>query len=232
MLKEKELHEMKSQFITIASHEFRTPLATILTSSELIEKYHKSEDHDKRDSHLRKIRGSVHRLIEILMDFMSIDDLEDGKFVNNPETFNLVESTESIINEIKALNEIHEVNFTYSGTSELVYMDQKLLKTCISNLLINAFKYSPGGGMIEINTDITDPENFNIEVRDYGIGIPEKDQPKIFSQFFRAKNSENIQGTGLGLNITKTLITLMGGRISFTSKENIGSTFSLKFEKN
>lgn len=227
LIKERELNNMKTQFVTIASHEFRTPLATILTSSELIGKYSKSEDEGKREVHIQKIRSSVHRLIEILMDFMSVNEIEKGTIQNNPETFNLVQFIESIINEIKSFNGTHSVNYVHCGTGEYAIADKKLLKTCISNLLINAYKYSPNGGTIEIDTEIISPQNFILDVKDYGIGIPEKDQSKIFNQFFRAKNSENIQGTGLGLNITKTLITIMGGKISFKSKENSGSTFSL-----
>ncbi len=231
LVKEKELNEMKSKFVTIASHEFRTPLSAILTSAELIEKYKGGEKNEKTEKHFRRIKTSVSRLREILMDFLSADEIESKKAQNKPETFNLVMFVEDLIEEIKIFNGIHAVNYNYNRQTQNVHLDKKLLKTCLTNLIINAYKYSPNGGAIEIITEQKKPHIVSIMIKDHGIGIPEKDQHQIFNSFFRAANAENIQGTGLGLNITKKLVTIMGGNISFISKENEGTTFFLKFPK-
>ena len=229
--REKELSRMKSQFVSIASHEFRTPLATILTSAELIEKYNKTNEVEKKEKHFRKIKTSVSRMKEILMDFLSVDEVEKGKITNSPETFNLIEFIKYQIEETKQFNGIHTQNYEHIGKFEDACLDKKLLKTCLTNLIINAYKYSPEGGVIQIISKQTSSGNIEIKVIDKGIGIPKQDQEHIFSRFFRAKNAENTQGTGLGLNITRDLLKLMGGTISFISDENNGTTFTLKFTK-
>lgn len=227
--KEKELSRMKSQFVSIASHEFRTPLATILTSAELIEKYNKPEDFEKKEKHFRKIKTSVSRIKEILIDFLSVDEVEKGKITNNPEAFNLVDFIKYTVEETKQFNGIHTQKYEHVGNHQNAILDKKLLKTCLTNLIINAYKYSPSGGSIQIKSKQSSPGNIEINVIDQGIGIPIEDQEHIFSRFFRAKNAEYTQGTGLGLNITKELMKIMGGSISFKSDTNKGTTFSLKF---
>lgn len=229
--KEKELNKMKSQFITIASHEFRTPLSTILTSAELMERYNSLDQEVNRKKHYQKIRTSVTRLEEILLDFLSANDIEKGKTMNKPELFSLVKFTKKIIDETKLLDGSHTVKYKHIGEYENVYLDMKLLKTCITNLVINAYKYSSNRGVIEITTEQKTPEDISIIVKDSGIGIPEEEQHNIFKTFYRAKNAEAIQGTGLGLNITQELITIMGGNIAFKSKVNEGSTFTLNFSQ-
>lgn len=225
LLKEKELNEMKSQFLTIASHEFRTPLTAILSSSELLGKYNRPEDEDKRKKHLYKIKTSVNRLKEILMDFSSANDAEKEESINNPESFALDKFLVDLIEEVKAFNGIHRVKYKHTGKLQNVILDKKLLKTCISNLIINAYKYSPKGGTIEIESKPNSSGGISITIKDEGMGIPESDKPHIFEQFYRAKNASDFQGTGLGLYITQKFITLMGGSISFTSKEKEGTTF-------
>lgn len=226
--KEKDLNELKSQFITIASHEFRTPLSTILMSSELIEKYDFSEHEEKKKKHFKKIQNAVSRMKEILIDFLSASEIEKGMIKNNPEFFNLYKFTESVIEETKPFNGIHTVKYTHLGENKNVYLDKKILKTCLSNLLINAYKYSPKSGEIEMTTEFKKNGSISFKIKDKGIGIPKNDKLHIFDNFFRAKNAENIQGTGIGLNITRRLVTIMGGNISFTSIENKGSTFLIK----
>jgi PAS domain S-box-containing protein len=229
LLKEKELNEMKSQFISIASHEFRTPLSTILTSAELIERYSKPADEYRREAHFRKIKTSVSRLREILIDFLSADEFEKGNIRNNPESFNIVKFSENLIEELKTFDGIHKLKYSHSGKSNTVFLDKKLLKTCLTNLIINALKFSPDGGAIEITSELANSKGLIISIKDEGLGIPKKDQEHIFESFFRAKNVESIQGTGLGLNITQKLVNFMAGTISFVSKENEGSTFTVKF---
>lgn len=230
LLLEKELNEMKSQFITIASHEFRTPLATILSSAELMARYASDEDSEKREKHLRKISTSIHRLNEILMDFMAAKDIENEIIKNNPLPFNLQAFIKDVINEVKSFNGSHSINYKHLGNYTEAYLDTKLLKICLTNLLINAYKYAPDGGNVEITTELYLPNTLSISVKDYGIGIPKEDQNKIFEQFFRARNAENIQGTGLGLSITKRLVNIMNGSIHFESELNKGTTFTVRFE--
>lgn len=227
--KEIKLNELKSQFISIASHEFRTPLSTILTSAELIERYTKKEDEEKKQKHYTKIKTSVNRIKEILIDFLSADQIQKGNKKNNPKIFNLVDFMESAIDETKSFNELHSVKYTHTGEKQNVFLDETLLKTCVSNIIINAYKYSPKGGNINIKTEQKKSGSIVIEITDEGIGIPASNESNIFEQFFRGKNASNIPGTGLGLSITKKLINLMGGEISFKSKENIGTTFTIRF---
>jgi PAS domain S-box-containing protein len=229
LVKEKKLNEMKSQFITIASHEFRTPLATILTSAELMEKYTSLDQDENRLKHYRKIRTAVSRLGEILIDFLSTNDIEKGKIKNHPELFNLVEFTNKIIDDTKSFNGNYLVKYNHIGNYENVFLDMKLLKTCVTNLLINAYKYSPDGGVISITTEHKAQEGVFLSIKDNGIGIPKMDHAHIFETFFRAKNVDNIQGTGLGLSITHQFVKIMKGQISFFSQENKGTTFILKF---
>ena len=234
LAKEKELNELKSRFITIASHEFRTPLSSISLSTELLEKYYDphDEDEEKRKKHYTRIKTSVSRLREILIDFFSLKEVELGKIINKPEIFNLVEYIHQFINEVKIYNGVHHIKYTHIGQYENIYLDKKLLNTCLTNLFINAFKYSPKGGVIEFTTEQKKPGNILFKLRDRGIGIPEKETSNIFKPFFRAKNAENIEGTGLGLEITQKMVTIMGGNISFISKENKGTTFYIEFDQN
>lgn len=231
LIKEMKLNRIKTQFINHAAHEFRTPLATILTSVELTEKYNKPGDMDNRLKHLKKIHSSAKRLNEILMSFITFNEIKKGIYKNEPEMFNLVEFIENISKETRSTNEEHEVKYNHLSKNTIVYLDKDLLKECLNTIILNACKYSPSGGLIEISTQQHIPGNVIITVKDNGIGIPENDQVHIFEKFFRAKNAYNIQGTGLGLNIAKKLISLMGGCICFESKENIGTTFTISFSK-
>ena len=226
--KERDLNEMKSQFITIASHEFRTPLATVLTSAELMATHLNQFDQTNSVKHLRKIKTSISRLKEILLDFLSTEDIKNDRINNNPETFNLATYVNNLLPEIKSYNGIHVIKFIHKGLNNEVKLDKKLLKICLTNLMINAFKFSPEGGPVELKIQ-NSKKGVIITVKDNGIGIPEDDQRYIFKSFFRANNTANIQGTGLGLNITQKIVTIMGGNISFKSKLNKGTTFKIEF---
>ncbi len=223
--REQELGELKSRFLSMASHEFRTPLATILSSLYLIEKYNAYNVEEKRLKHIRKIRSSVQGLNEILNDFLSLEQIENGTIRNIPEVLNLAHFSKEIMEEIKQGNGHHHFVCRHKGRQE-VFLDKKLLKICLSNLLSNAVKYSPNGKTIELLTEVR-PEEITISVNDEGIGIPEEDQAQIFEQFFRAKNADAIQGTGLGLSIIKKLTLIMSGTIGFRSAENKGSSFTI-----
>jgi PAS domain S-box-containing protein len=228
--KEIKLNELKSQFISIASHEFRTPLSTILTSVELIERYNKQEDEEKKEKHFYKVKTSINRIKEILVDFLSADQIQKGNKKNNPKIFNLIDFMDSVIDETKTFDGMHTVKYTHKSENQNVFLDETLLKTCVSNIIINAYKYSPNGGNINIKTEQKKSGSITIEITDEGIGIPKINESNIFEQFFRGKNTSKIPGTGLGLSISKKLVNLMGGEISFKSKENVGTTFTVKFE--
>ena len=234
--KERQLNELKSRFVSMASHEFRTPLGAILSSTSLIEEYLGKKDatvdfvKEKTDKHIKRIKSSISNLISILNDFLSLDKLEQGKLELKPSQFDTVEFTNELIEEIHpTLKKGQKVNYTHSGKKE-IFVDQHLLHNVMLNLVSNASKYSPDNSLIEINTSGHDGI-LEIKVTDHGMGIPEEDKAHMFERFFRAKNATNVQGTGLGLNIVKRYVDLMGGSISFATKENEGTTFTVTLEK-
>lgn len=153
--------------------------------------------------------------------------LEQGNLKNNPEEFILSDYFQELLDDLKSFNGTHNVIITHNEKNSKVYLDKKLLKICLTNLIVNAFKYTPKGGKIEMLTEFVNTETVRIMVADDGIGIPDEDQSRIFDTFFRAHNAGNFEGTGLGLNITKRFITLMGGTIDFSSKENQGTMFNI-----
>ncbi|ARV15065.1 PAS domain-containing sensor histidine kinase [Polaribacter sp. SA4-12] len=229
---EQELGELKSRFISMASHEFRTPLSAILSSAILIEKQNENGKEDRRLRHISKIRSNVKNLVVILNDFLSLSKLEEGKVIIQPSKFNIIEFSKSLIEEIQDIKKNGQtINFTHNQLTKDVFLDQKLFKHIAFNLLSNAIKYS------EKNTEITykiksSHSKLQIEIIDQGIGIPIKDQNNMFQRFYRANNAANIQGTGLGLNIVKQYTELMGGNIKFKSQVNKGSTFYIEFPLN
>lgn len=229
--REKELNELKSQFVSLASHEFRTPLSTILSSMFLIESYYKDEHKEKRDKHISRVKSSVNNLVDILDDFLSIDKLEQGKIEIVQEKFNLHEFAGNVLEEVnEILKQGQQTSVSYNGQKEII-QDRKILKNILLNLLSNAIKYSDEGKNISLSI-LVDDATVLIKVTDEGIGIPEEEQANLFSKFFRAKNTTDIQGTGLGLNIVKKYVELLDGTISFESKSNQGTTFIIEFPQN
>ncbi|MCX6290564.1 MAG: PAS domain-containing sensor histidine kinase [Bacteroidetes bacterium] len=227
--KEKELNEMKSKFVSIASHEFRTPLSTILSSVSLVDKYDKPEDSEKRHKHIDRIKSSVKNLTEILNDFLSLEKLEVGKVEAHPDEIDLVHFSEDLREEMQTLAKHGQhIIYRHEGDVQTASLDKQLLKNILMNLLNNAIKYSPEEKNIELTTRIND-QFVELSVKDYGVGIPEEDQEHLFERFFRAQNVTGIQGTGLGLNIVRRYIKLMHGTIEFSSHVNKGSTFIVKF---
>jgi PAS domain S-box-containing protein len=226
--KEKELNELKSRFVTTASHEFRTPLATILSSVYLISDYKKEEDESKRAKHVGRIISAVGNLTQILNDFLSLSKLEEGIIQNQPEHFDIDAFIHQLTEEIAGtLKKDQKIVHVHNGNT-MVELDKQLLKNILINLLSNAIKYSPEGEVIAVSS-YSGNETLTIEIKDNGIGIPEEDHPLLFERFFRAHNAGTVQGTGLGLNIVKKYMELMKGEISFTSKLNEGTTFKIGF---
>ncbi|GGB79677.1 hypothetical protein GCM10011325_04020 [Dyadobacter sediminis] len=225
--KERELNNMKSQFVTIASHEFRTPLATILSSASIIGKYTRTEDEEKRQKHVQRIKSTVTNLTQILNDFLSIGKLEEGRVQNIPARMDLKEFCQSLMEEMKGLcKEDQQIIFDYKGNEE-VWLDKQMMRNILFNLLSNAIKYSDAGKRIFLKV-VSSEKTIQAEIEDQGIGIPKNDQVHIFERFFRAVNAGNAQGTGLGLNIVQSYVTLMGGTVKFTSNVGTGTTFQLQ----
>jgi PAS domain S-box-containing protein len=226
--KEKKLGEMKSRFVSLASHEFRTPLSTILSSAYLIEKYTGAEDQPKRSKHLTRIINTVNNLTLLLNDFLSVGKIEDGKLAVHPSCFDVRMFMEALITEIKPLLKKGQiVQFQHNGNQEFV-LDTALLKNILFNLLSNAIKFSPEFVPIVLTSSI-DGEQLTIQIKDHGIGIPIDDQEHLMDRFYRASNATNIQGTGLGLYIVSKYMESMGGGLSFQSQPEQGTTFNLYF---
>ena len=229
--KEKELNELKSRFVTTASHEFRTPLSTVLSSASLIGRYATTEEDSKRQKHVDRIKSAVSNLTGILNDFLSMSRIEEGKIYNTPVCFNLPALATEVKDEMQGyLKQGQQINFQHSGQEEEVVLDKQLLKNILLNLLSNASKYSAEGKQIYLQTALT-PGAIQVRVKDEGIGIPEADQSHLFSPFFRAGNVSDIQGTGLGLNIVKRYVDIMGGSLQFYSQLGEGTTFEISFSK-
>ena len=225
--KEKELNRLKSRFVSMASHEFRTPLSTILSSADLIEAYEKLEQQEKRIRHTNRIKSAVSNLTGILNDFLSLSKLEEGKINSKRVQFNLAAFCSEILDDLQGLLKADQkINHTPVRPDIEVIIDKKMLKNILYNLLSNAIKYSNPGQAIDCSVSFEDT-NLRIRIQDYGIGIPEEEQQHLFTRFFRAHNVENIQGTGLGLNIVKRYLDLLNGRIAFQSKEGQGTTFTV-----
>ncbi|MCB0550864.1 MAG: PAS domain-containing sensor histidine kinase, partial [Phaeodactylibacter sp.] len=223
--KEKELSNLKSRFVSMASHEFRTPLSTILSSADLIEAYTSEEHQKKRIRHTTRIKSSVANLTGILNDFLSLSRLEEGRFESEPVWFGLDQFCDEAIGEMQGLlrpGQYIEKEGNVEGIE--LFLDKKMLKNIIFNLLSNAIKYSEDGQRIVCRTEVAG-NTLKIAIIDQGIGIPEEEQQHLFTRFFRAHNVENIQGTGLGLNIVKRYIDLMKGTIRFESRLGEGSSF-------
>lgn len=227
--KEKELNQLKSRFVSMASHEFRTPLSSIQLSASLIEKYMQQGDGTNVSKHVSKIKNSVGNLTTILDDFLSLERLEAGKIETNFTKFDIVKLSEEITEEMQlmAKREQHII-YQHTGLHSTVLLDQNLIRNCIVNLISNAIKYSGENTFIEFNTELADNECI-VTVKDNGIGIPQADHKHLFEPFFRANNTGTIPGTGLGLNIILRYVTLMGGQVDFSSHVNQKTVFTLKF---
>jgi two-component system sensor kinase FixL len=227
--KEKELGLLKSRFVSIASHEFRTPLTSVQLSASLIEKYAEPFNSPNIVKHVGKIKSAVGNLTSILNDFLSLEKLESGMQQPTYNDFDLVQFAEVITEEMQVLAKQNQnIIYQHTGTKSMVKLDQNLLRNCIVNLVNNAIKYSGENTFIGFTTEINKQECI-ITVSDNGIGIPEADQKHLFEAFFRAHNTGTIPGTGLGLNIVARYTNLMSGKIDFKSDVNQGTLFTITF---
>lgn len=227
--KEKELSELKSRFVSMASHEFRTPLSTVLSSAYLISKYTETEEHPKREKHVQRIVSSVNMLTDILNDFLSVGKIEEGKIQVRHTNFDIKQHITDIINELSGLFKNGQtISYHHKGDS-MAILDTGLLKHIVMNLLSNAIKFSPENSSIEMTSKRTG-DLLNLSVKDRGLGISEEDQQHLFERFFRGTNVTNIQGTGLGLHIVSKYTELMNGSIKCESSPETGTKFTLTFQ--
>lgn len=224
--KERELNEIKSRFVSMASHEFRTPLSAMLSSASLLAKYTTTEEQDKRNRHILRIKESVKHLNDLLEDFLSLGKLAEGKIGAIETDFVLPEIISETTEDMKGiLKKGQKLNYKHEGTDRVV-TDKRLIKNILINLIGNAVKFSEENAPIDIYSSVAD-STVTISVQDHGIGISEEDKEHLFSSFFRGKNAINIQGTGLGLHIVKRYMDLIGGTIELKSKLEEGTTITL-----
>lgn len=233
-----ELSDMKSRFLSIASHEFRTPLTGILSSLNLIDRYLKAEhetwmhfrNREKVTNHLKKINESVNNLTTIINKFLSLGSIEKGEIPVKYIPFDLEQALELQKSHFQQVcKKGQKIDYQHKSKESLVNLDKYLLKNIMNNLFSNAIKFSPPHSEIQLTSSITD-DSISITISDQGIGIPEDEQKNIFRRFYRAKNAISEQeGTGLGLNIVKEYVELLDGSIAFESRENVGTTFFITF---
>lgn len=225
--REQELNELKTKFLSLVSHEFKTPLSGILTSTILLSKYKLTEQQQKRDKHIKTITDKVHYLNNILNDFLSIEKLQKGKVNYKFSTFKLSKVVNEVVyNANMLLKDGQQINYPENIDSFSLHQDEKIIELALSNLVHNAIKYSSENTIIDII--ITQDESITtLQVKDNGIGIPQQDQKNIFNRYFRAENALLTQGTGIGLNIVKDHLENLHGTISFKSIENEETIFTI-----
>ncbi len=239
--KERELRELKSRFISMTSHEFRTPLTTIQSSADLLERYRQRFSEEKQLTHLYRIQTAVERMIQMLNDILLLGQAEAGKLEFDPTSVDLVQFCRNLVEDLQLAanpkNPLSEamleerIRFTCQCQSLPANIDEKLLRQILSNLLSNAIKYSPSGSTVQFNLTYVN-DNAVFQIQDQGIGIPPEDQPRLFNSFHRAKNVGTIQGTGLGLAIVKQCVDLHGGEITVKSEIGKGTTFTVRLPLN
>lgn len=223
--KEKELNELKSKFLSLVSHEFKTPLSGILTSAILLEKYQLTKDQDKRDKHLKTITNKVQYLNNILNDFISLERLDSSNENYKFKNFNLSKVINEVVyNANMLLKSGQRINIPLNSSDYMLHQDEKILELILSVLIYNAIKYSPENSEIDLEIS-RNTNNIIFTIKDQGLGIPKNDQKFVYNRYFRAENVLNIQGTGIGLNIVKEHLKNLGGSINFMSTENKGSVF-------
>lgn len=226
--KERELGDLKSRFVTMASHEFRTPLSTILSSASLIERYPEESGQENRIRHVGRIKENVKNLTDILEDFLSLGKIEEGVVMPKLEQLNIPQFFNAIIHDFDSLKKKGQIiEYMHEGEESFV-IDKHLLKNIIINLVTNAIKFSNEGSTVSVSSLLKDHQ-FRLLVKDTGIGISSEDKEHLFDRFFRGRNAANIKGTGLGLHIVSKYLELLGGQITCESKLNSGTLFTITF---
>jgi PAS domain S-box-containing protein len=224
--KEKELSEIKSRFVSMASHEFRTPLSTVLSSASILGKYTETDEQDKREKHISKIKDSVKHLNELLEDFLNLGKLEEGKINTDFTSFDVKEFLQDVVDEMKTILKFGQHIELQVNHGNGFSTDKRLLKNILINLIGNAIKFSKDGGKIKVIANVN-AAAMDIAVMDEGIGISKEDQQHLFTSFFRGKNAENIQGTGLGLHIVSRYLQLLEGNVNIESEMGKGTAITI-----
>jgi signal transduction histidine kinase len=225
--KERELLELKERFISMVSHEFRAPLTVILSSAELLKNYAERLSGEKRLGHIGRIENQAQRMAHMLESVLTISRAKAGKLTFSPVLVDLKAFCQHILDDLRPNHPTHQFTFDAAGNLDGICVDETLLQHMLLNLLSNAVKYSPIGGTITLR--VTREDNMVlIQISDTGIGIPTDDQKRLFEPFHRARNTKDIQGTGLGLTIVKNSVEIHGGTIDVTSREGIGTTFTIR----
>jgi signal transduction histidine kinase len=230
--KERELSELRSGFVSLVSHEFRTPLTTIQSSAEILERYRERLSEEKKLNHLTRIQSAVIRMTQLLEDVLTIGKAEAGKLKFEPSPIDLVAFCCNLVENMQmSASPQHKVTFAMIGDCIDAQMDEKLLAHIVTNLLSNAIKYSPKGGTIQFDL-MCNSDSAVFRIQDAGIGIPKEDLEQLFESFGRASNVGMIPGTGLGLAIVKKCVDLHRGKISVDSEVGIGTTFTVTLPLN
>ncbi len=230
--KEKELNELKSRFVSMASHEFRTPLSAVLSSAYLLSKYVKTEEQPNRDKHIQRIVSSVTSLTEILNDFLSVGKIEEGNIVAKNAEYDVEKQMVEIVQGVQHLfKKGQHIDYRHKGDISTVQLDSSMMRHIVSNLLSNAIKFSAEDSVIELFTFCA-TDRLVLSVKDSGIGIPDEDLQHLYRRFFRSSNATNIQGTGLGLHIVSKYTELLNGEITCESKLGEGTKFTITFKQN
>jgi len=225
--REIELNEMKSRFVATTSHEFRTPLTSMFSSIELIQRYSDKWSPDKKNDHYERIKDSIRYLTKLLDDILTLSKSESGDISFAPAPTDLTALAGECVSDALSLTNNHSINLQLSTDSIKYTVDPKLIRFILNNLLSNAIKYSPDGGTVDFNLS-SDGEFVMIKVLDKGIGIPDDEIDNIFDSFYRSRNVNTIEGTGLGLSIVKRAVDLHSGDITVSSKLNQGSLFTVR----
>jgi PAS domain S-box-containing protein len=230
--KEKELNEIKSRFVSMASHEFRTPLSTILSSANLLSRYTSTGDQNKREKHIKRTKDAVKHLNVLLEDFLSLGKLEEGKIMAEPAPFALRELLEEVTEEMQSLAKEGQIITCQCGSDLVLTSDKRLVKNILINLLSNAEKFSAEGAPIQLHAEPGPEGGITLSVRDQGIGISPEDHQHLFTSFFRGANVINIEGTGLGLHIVRRYLDLLHGTIRLDSTLGEGTLVSIDLPAN
>jgi PAS domain S-box-containing protein len=228
LVRERELHELKTRFVSTASHEFRTPLATIMATMNLLRNYGDRMDEPKKMQQFEKIDNQINHMTHLMDGVLTLGRMDAGKQPVSLEAVALDMFIVELIEEFQANTNEHQVVYSCSGAVQVAQADRKLMREIIFNLLVNAAKYSEPGSSIYLDLRFQ-PDHIEISIRDEGIGIPESDQKHLFEAFHRAENVGTIPGTGLGLAIVKNAVDAHRGTIRFESHVNQGTTFTIVF---
>ena len=227
LAQEKELNQLKSRIITTISHEYRTPLMTILSSTELLENYRHRWDESRQNKHFHRIRNTVQHMTNLINEVLFVHKAEFEKLGFYPTPTDLVKLINELINDLaENVGKEHKIVFAYEGDFSQPMIDGNLFRQIITNLLSNAIKYSPDGGNVDLKL-ICKNNNLTLQVQDQGIGIPIQDQDTLFESFNRGSNVGNLPGIGLGLSILKKCVDVHGGTITVDSEVGQGSTFTV-----